>query len=73
MADNAPYLRSGKYINRLSTFLRAVYYFFWGGEGWEGLLCFVVFWLCFVFLFFSKKNCEILQEGHRGLETSELP
>ena len=69
MADNAPYLRSGKYINRLSTLFRAVYL---GGGG--GLLCYVFFFflLCFV-LFFSKKISEILQEGNRGLETSELP
>ena len=65
MANNAPYLRSGKYINRLSTLFRAVYYFFWG-EGVGSLLCFVVFLLCFV-LFFSKKISEILQEGNRGL------
>ena len=66
MANNAPYLRSGKYINRLSTLFRAVYYFFLGGEGVGRLLCFVVFLLCFV-LFFSKKISEILQEGNRGL------
>ena len=40
-----------------------------------GGVCFVMFFfflLCFV-LFFSKKISEILQEGNRGLETSELP
>ena len=66
MANNASYLRSGKYINRLSTLFRAVYYLFFLGEGVGRLLCFVVFLLCFV-LFFSKKISEILQEGNRGL------
>ena len=44
MADNAPHLRSGKYINRLGTLFRALYYFFLGG-GCGGLLYFVVFLL----------------------------
>ena len=71
MAKQSPYLRSGKYINRLRTLFRAVIFFFLEGVG--GLLCFVVFFflLCFV-LFFSKKDIEILQKGNRGLETSEL-
>ena len=50
MADNAPYLRSGKYINRLSTLFRAVYL----GGGGVGGVCFVMFFfflLCFVLFF----------------------
>ena len=47
MDDNAKYLRSGKYINRVSTLFRAVYYF--GGGGGFALFCFC-FLLCFVFL-----------------------
>ena len=48
MADDAPYLRSGKYINRLSTLFRAVYL-----GGGVGGVCFVMFFFfalfCFVF------------------------
>ena len=72
MADNAPYLRSGKYINRLSTLFRAVY-LGGGGGGVGALLCYVFFFLLSFVLFFSKKISEILQEGNRRLETSELP
>ena len=73
MAENAPYLGSGKYINRLRTLFRAVYYFL--GVGGLGV-CFVLllFFFCFVlFCFLAKKISEILQEGNRGLEASELP
>ena len=53
MADNAPYLRSGKYINRLSTLFRAVY-LGGGGCGGVALLCF--FFFCFVLFCFLAKR-----------------
>ena len=66
MADNAPYLRSGKYINRLRKLFRAAYFFFFGGG--ELAVCFVFLFCCFVlflFVFFFMGMVEGLGMGMR--------